>query len=483
MKRTPALLALLLATALPMVGAAEIEGLPPIAAARDAKVAEVHEKTLANGLRVIVVERPGLPLVSAEVLLRSGAEADPARLAGLAGFTASLLTQGTETRSATQIAREIEALGGAIKAESSWDGTSVALGTLSAQVEPAMALLADVTKNPKFAPEEIERQRRQAIDELKLSMEEPGTVAKLAASRVVLGSSPYAHPASGTVASIQRLKRADIVALHRAYYTAGQAQLIIAGNITAEEGFAFAEKNFGDWKSAPEQSVPTPTAPGVPSPRFVLIDMPNAGQAAVIVAMPGIARSADDYFAGRVTNATLGGGYTSRLNQEIRVKRGLSYGAVSTLTTFRAGGWITARCQTKNASAAEVVQLMQAELKRLGAEEVPPEFLASRQATLSGDFARELETGSGYVGEIAHLTQYGLPVGDLASYAGRVRAVTPAEVRAFSDKHLVPAAASVIVAGKASEIAAPLRKIFPNLEVIPVAQLDLESPTLRRAKH
>ena len=205
---------MILATALPPIRAAEIEGLPQPAEPRTAKVAELQEKTLPNGLRVIVAERPGLPLISAEVLLRSGSEADPAKLSGLASFTAGLLTQGTETRTATQIAREIEALGGAIKAEASWDGTAISLGTLSAQAEPAFALLADVTRNPKFAPAEIERLRKQTIDELQLSMEEPGTVSKLAASRVILGSGPYAHPAGGTLASTKRIKRADIVALH-----------------------------------------------------------------------------------------------------------------------------------------------------------------------------------------------------------------------------------------------------------------------------
>ena len=477
--------ALVLATAFIIAArigtAATVEGLPEPAEPRAVKLLVPQEKTLANGLRVIVVERPGLPLVSAEVLLRSGSEADPAPASGLAAFTAALLTQGTATRSATQIAREVESLGATLKATAGWDGTAVELTTLSAQLQPAFALLADVTLRPKFATAEIERLRRQTLDELRLSLEEPGTVAKLAAARAILGRGLYAHPEKGTVASIQRLHRQEIADFHAARYVAGEALLIIAGNVTADAAFALAEKNFGDWKAAPDKPAPalTPFAPAA-KPRAILIDMPNAGQAAVLVGGPGIARKADDYFAGTVANTVLGGGYTSRLNQEIRLKRGLSYGARSTLTALRTGGLLTARCQTKNVSAPEVVQLMRAELQRLGSEPVPSDYLATRQAMLGGDFARELETNAGYVNRLADFAMHEIPLDQLPRYLDRIRKVMPEDVRGFSEKHLVPKAMSVIVVGQAKEIAKPLRALFPTLETIPQADLDLDSPTLRR---
>jgi zinc protease len=461
--------------------AADVEGLPQPAVPRVAKIFTPQEKTLANGLRVIVVEHPGIPLVSAEVLLQSGSEADPAQASGLAAFTASLLTQGTTTRSATQIAREVEALGATLKATADWDGSAVELTTLSTQIQPAFALLADVTQHPKFASTEIERQRRLTLDELRLSFEEPGTIAKLAASRVILGSGLYAHPAKGTVASIQRVSRKEIAEFHASRYTAKKAQLIIAGDITADVAFALAEKNFGEWKAEPEKAAPAPGkfTPAA-KPRAVLIDMPNAGQAAVVVAGPGIQRNAGDYFAGTVANAVLGGGYTSRLNEEIRVKRGLSYGVRSTLYALRSGGLLSARCQTKNASAPEVVTLMRTELSRLGSEPVPDDFLLTRKAMLGGDFARELETNSGYVERIADLVMRDLPLDLLPRYLDNIREVTPEAVRAFAEKHFVPSSMSVVIAGRAKEIGKTARDAFPALETIPQASLDLDSPTLRR---
>jgi zinc protease len=473
-----------LLTLLALAPALEIEGLPKPGEPREAKVLVPDEKTLANGLRVIVVERPGLPLVSAEVLLQSGSEADPPKAAGLAAFTAELLTQGTTSRSATQIAREIEALGAKLEATADWDGSTVGLLTLSAQVEPAFALLADVTRHPAFAPEEIERQRRQTLDELRLSLEQPGTVAKLAAARVMLGAGRYAQPAKGTPASIKGLRREEIAAFHTARYSPNRATIIIVGNITAEAASALAEKFFGDWTAAEQTTAEENKFTAAEKPRAVLIDMPNAGQAAVYVGVPAIGRSATDYFAGLVGNVALGGGYTSRLNQEIRVKRGLSYGAGSSLSALRDGGTFIAGCQTKNVSAPEVVKLMRTELQRLAGEPLPADFLETRQAVVAGDFARDLETNHGYVEQIGKAVMRGLPLDSLREYLANARKVTAEDIRAFAHEHLPPEAMNVVIAGRAKDFAKPLRALFPKLEIIPLAELDLDSPTLRRpGKH
>ena len=227
--------------------AVEIDGLPIPAASRAAKFIVPQEKTLANGLRVIVVERPGVPLLSAAFVVRSGSEADPAKLAGLAKFTGDLLTRGTATRTAPQIASEMESLGASMGTGAGWDEIQVSLKTLSTNAGAAFAILADVVRNPKFAPEEIERLRRQALDDLRLEMEKPGTVARAVASRALLGASPYAHPPAGTLASLPRIARADIAALHAGSFVPANSVLVMAGNVTAAEGLALAEKAFGDW--------------------------------------------------------------------------------------------------------------------------------------------------------------------------------------------------------------------------------------------
>ena len=453
--------------------AVEIEGMPKPAESRPAKLAVPQEKTLANGLRVIVVERPGVPLLSAELIARNGSETDPEKLAGLAKFTASLLTQGTAKRTAPQIASEVESLGAALAADAGWDSIHVELKTLSTNADAAFAILADVARNPQFASEEIERHRRQALDDLRLAMETPGHVARMVAARALLGASPYAHPADGTLASLPRIKRTDITALHTRVFVPGNAVLIMAGNITAHDGFALAEKVFGDWAGARTPATTSANATGQ-KPRAILVDLPHAGQAAVYVGGPSLAKTDAAFALAEVANAVLGTGYSSRLNQEIRLKRGLSYGVKSSLTASSEFGLFAAACQTKNESAAEVVGLIQTELKRLATEPISEDYFTSRKAVLTGNFARELETNDGYVARVADLVLHDLPLDTLAHRIGRIQSIGVEEVRDFGAKHLSPEAMTVVVVGRAKDVAKPLRAMFPKLEVIPQSKLDLD---------
>jgi zinc protease len=459
----------------------EVEGLPKSGPARPAQISKAQEKTLANGLRVIVVERPGLPLLSAELLIKSGAEADPPHLPGLANFTVGLLKRGTTTRNASKIAEDIEALGAKVDTEAAWDATSVKLTTLSSNAEPALAIVADLVRNPTFAREEVDRQRREMSDDLVLALEQPGTVAKYAADRAALGASPYAHPEGGTPAALAHFTRKGVIALHAQAYRPGNAILLLAGNITAPDAFALVEKVFGDWKApaGPAAKVVPPATASTPPARDILIDMPVAGQAAVYLTAPGITRTADDWYAAKVANALLGGGYSSWLNQEVRVKRGLSYGAGSRLSTWRNAGQFGAAAQTKNESATEVVKVMQAQIQRLSAEPASEEYLKSRQAVLTGAFDRDLETDEGYTSRFGELALYDLPLATLDEYVDKVEQTTAAELQAFASKHLALDEVSVIVAGQAKIAEKSLHELLPKLEVIPAAKLDLDSPTLR----
>jgi len=510
----------------PLASAAtEPEGFPKAGEAHHTTIAPIQEKTLDNGLRVIAAVRPGLPIFVAEVIIKSGAETDPPKLGGLAHLTADVLNQGTKTRTAPQIASEVEALGAKLETEGHWDSATVKLTGLSDYTAPGLAILADVIKNPTFAKEEVERVRRQTMDVLKLGLDTPGTVARMAVNRVSLGNSPYAHPETGTLGSLARITRKDIVALHQQEYRPSNAILVVSGPLAAEEIFAEAAKAFGDWKepaagpatpskphsaisvwpdaepakkSAPAKS-PTsisvwpnaqaaeksgaPAASDAPKPRSVLIDMPTAGQAAVYIGCSSIPRDAADYYAGKVANALLGGGYSSWLNQEVRVKRGLSYGAASGLETHRSSGLFLATAQTKNESAAEVVNVMRTQVDRLGNAPAAPEYIKTRQAVLTGAFARDLETNDGYVKRLAELALYGLPLDTMDHTVESIEAVDAEAIRAFSEHHLPSAILNVVVAGSAKQALEPLKKLIPQIEVIPQNAVDYDSLTLKKSGH
>jgi zinc protease len=443
---------------------------------------EPKEARLENGLRVIVAERPGLPLLAAELLVRTGAEVDPEGRAGATSMTGSLLTKGTEKMTAPQIANAIESLGGEIESSARWDASSAVIVVLASNARPALSILADVVRHPAFKQEEIDRLKNQTLDGLRVVLEQPGALARYVTDRVVYGTGDYGHAAGGTMETVQAIARDDLVKLYQTYYTPENATLILAGDVTLEQGKMYAQQFFGDWKAEPSANREPASAPAADwKPEGIVVDMPGAGQASVNVVKPAIKRSSPDYYTGLVANAALGTGFVSRLNREIRIKRGLSYGARSALDSRRGGGSFVASAQTKNESAAEVAGLLQSEMKRLGTEPVQGEELKSRQAVLTGGYARNLETNRGLVAQIASLVTYDRPLDTVNKFIPTINAITSADVTAFATKYF-ETPPSLIIVGKAPDFLEALKKSYPDVRVIPKTELDLNRADLTKAK-
>jgi len=457
---------------------------PPPAQPRSVTFPKPVEETLSNGLRVIVIERRESPLVSAQLIIKNGGEVDPPELAGLADMTANLLNKGTQTRDATQIAQQIESLGASLDSGARWDSSFANLSVMSSKVSPATEILADVVRHPTFKSEEVERLRQQSLDAVTLAMGDPGAIARLVAARVVFGDSPYGHPISGTTESLTRITAADIAKMHDRYYRPDNAILIIGGDIGPKDGFALATKYFGDWQkpSTPLPAVSTAMqGSSSKTGRVVVIDKPDAGQAAVYLARTGINRKDPDYFRGIVSNSVLNG-YSGRLNQEIRIKRGLSYGAGSSLDARRDVGPFLASAQTKNESGAQVADLLFGEIGRLSSAPPADVELTPRKAVLIGGFSRNLETASGLVGQVGALALHGLSLDEINRYISDVRAVSSADVQKFASKTLDAKTSNIIIVGNAKAFLPELQKKYPNVEVIPSGDLDLNSALLRKKK-
>ena len=454
--------------------------LPEPGAAVDPATPQVAERRLANGLRVLVAQKPGLPLVSARLSFEAGTADDAAGgKAGVANFTASLLTQGTRTRTAPEIATEIERLGADIGASAGVDFTTVYASSPANVFPQTMELLADVVRNPAFTAEDLDREQTQTLNGLRVQLSQPGPVAGLAAARAVYGDAPYAVPGSGTPTSIPSISRDDLVAFHGGMYQPSHATLVFSGDITPDAAEALAQQAFGDWQAGPARTPVADPAGAAVAPRVIVIDQPGAGQAAVYAAMRGIARTDEDYFPMLVANGLMGGGFSARLSQEIRIKRGLSYGAYSSLSTREDEGLLAATAQTRNDAVPEVAGLILAEIARLSATEATEAELAPRKATLIGGFGRSLETVDGLGGLVAGLALYGLPLSDLATYGDDVNGVTPAQIQAAATEHLSPADASLVIVGDASVFIEALRAKYPSLEVIPLSELNIDSAALR----
>jgi len=457
---------------------------PPPTAPRTISFPKPSELTLPNGLRVIVVERHESPLIAAQLVIKNGGEVDPAELAGLADMTANLITKGTQSRSATQIAEEIESLGGALESGARWDSSYATVGVMSSKIGKALEILADVVRRPTFKPDEVERLRQQNIDSLTLALSEPGSIARFVAARVVFGDSPYGHPIGGTPESLTKITPADIARLHSRYYRPDNAILVIGGDISEKQGQELASRYFGDWQKPSDplpESTATKKSDAASDGRVVVIDKPDAGQAAVYLARTGIDRKDQDYFRGIVANSVLNG-YSGRLNQEIRIKRGLSYGAGSALDARREIGPFVASAQTKNESGAQVADLLLGELGRLTSAPPTDIELTPRKAVLIGSFSRNLETVNGLVSQIASLALYGLGLDEINRYITNVQSIVPADVQKFAGTRLDVKTSNIIIVGNAKAFLPELQKHFSTIDVIPVSQLDLNSATLRKSQ-
>ncbi len=459
---------------------AERRGPPPVGEPVQAVLPKPAERTLANGLRVIVARSSDLPLVTADLTVKVGAWADPQGLGGAASMMAGMLTEGTKIRSAQVIASQTEALGASLSSGGGRDSASVTLTIMRDKLAAGLAIMSDVSRNPAFAADELARQREQALDGMKVAYQQPSQLASLATAPVIFAGTALGHPVQGTPATIAKLTPATLTVLHRTWFRPDNAILVLTGDISAEAGFALAEQAFGSWT---KPTAPLPLPPRItPAPRIraVVVDIPGAGQASVNVAALGVARADPDYIVGQVATTVLGGGYSARLNQEIRIKRGLSYGAFAGLSAARTTGAFRANAETKNESAAEVLDLIKTELSGLHSAPVSVDELKARKSILLGSYGRELATSAGLADVLGDASLYGLPTDELGLYVAKVEAVTPAQVQAFAEKRLKPDAVSVVIVGDARVFADALKARLPNMEVIALDQLDLDSAILRQ---
>jgi zinc protease len=454
---------------------------PAPAEPREARLPKPVEKTLPNGLRVIVVPRHETPLVAARLMVKAGGAADSDALPGLARMTAAVLTKGTSSRSAEEIAAGVEALGATLEAGAGWDSSTVDVSVMASNLGPAMDFVADVVRNATFAKSELDRERQLALDELQVVLGQPRSLGSLVMARLTFGDAPYGHNLAGTPESLAAITNDALKKFHGTHYRPERAVLVFAGDVKPDTAFAMADRLFGAWKRGPRQRPEAVvTASKSPAPRIVVIDLPDAGQASVLVGRQGIRRTDSSYMQAMVANSVLGGGYSARLNQEIRIRRGLSYGAGSSYEPRFGIGPFVARTDTKNESAAEVAELIAGEIRRLSKETVEANELAARKAVLIGEFGQSLETTAGIVNRVSALALYGLPLAEINRYVSGVQSVTADQVKDFAAASLDADRMNIVIVGDSEAFIAPLRERYENVELIPIDDLDLSMPALRK---
>jgi len=450
---------------------------PPPGAPRTVQYPTPVGTTLPNGLRVLAVRVPGSALVAADLTLPGGAVADPDAIPGVASLTASLLTRGTAKRSAKEVAFALDALGATLDARPGNDRTDVTTDAVTARFPAALALLAEAVRQPAFAPLELVLAKQRATSSITLQSGSPSALAGLVAQRALF-TGAFGRPASGTARSIAAIDRDAVVAYHRAYYRPDGAILTIGGDLAPGDAFALAQAAFGDW-AAPPGPAATPPLAVAAAPRIVVVDQPAAGRTAIVVAHAAPLRTSADWAAAMVSNAVLSG-YSGRLNEEIRVKRGLSYGAGSSYVTGRYAGSILANTLVEHAKVPEALDIMLTTISSLGnsAPANAGELLA-RRTSLLGGMASGIETIGGLVRNVAANAFAGLPLDALATGPAALNAVEPSAVTRFAAAGL-STAPTIVLVGDASKFIDTVRKAHPGVLYVKATDLDLTSPGLAR---
>jgi zinc protease len=485
MRRTATFIVFMLAWSVASSVAAQVldwptERPPRPLPARDITFPPYQIRTLPNGLQVVAVSHHEQPAVSIRLILRAGGAQDPVTRPGVAYVAAALLDQGTTTKTAEQIATTIDSIGGAIGVGAGSDVTFISAAVMKDSLGVALDLVSDLARHPAFTNEEIERQRQQILSGLKVSYDDPDYLSGVVFDRLVYGFHPYGKPDSGTPESITSVVREDLLAFHKRWFGANNAILAIVGDVTADEAFAGAQRAFGSWERIDLPPV-KPEEPPAATRRAVIVDRPAAAQTEIRVGNIALSRRHPDYLALDIAMKILGGEGGNRLHRVLRSERGLTYGASADLNALKDTGDIVAETDTRSEKTAEALRLIVEEIVRLQRQRVQQRELSDAQEYLTGSFPLTVETPSAIALQVLNAVFYGLDLNELQTYRERVNKITVDDIQRVAQLYLHPDKLSIVLVGDASVFAKDLPGVgFDRVERIPIAELDLSSPDLRR---
>jgi zinc protease len=393
---------------------------------------------LENGMVLLLSEKHDLPVVFVSMAISAGSVAEPGDKPGLASITASLLTQGTAKRNANQISREIDFIGGSLSTSGGEDFSSASLRVLKKDLRAGFDLLSDVLQNPAFDQKEIDRKVKATLAEIQRQKEEPSVVAGEAFDKAVFGSHPYGRTNDDVAAYLPKLTRQDILAFYSGRYSPNHSIIAVVGDVTEKEITTLLNEYFKSWQKK-EQPLPAAVQPPVVEKTVVRkIDMPIT-QANIAMGHVGISRENPDFYACIIMNYILGGGgFTSRLMDNIRDNRGLAYDVHSGFAAQKEPGAFQVTIQTKNESANEVIAETLKEIRRIQSEPVSDKELNDAKAYLTGSFPLRMDTSAKISGILTSIEIFNLGLDYPSKYPVLINAVTREDIQRVAKKYLHP---------------------------------------------
>jgi zinc protease len=430
---------------------------------------EVVTAELANGLKIRVVERREIPKLAIGMMVKVGAISESLEKAGLASMTAEMLDEGTSRRSALQIEAELERMGSYLSTGASREWSLISLDTLERHVSTSMELMADVALEPSFPEVELERLRKQVLDAILQDRANPNATAGRVVRKVLFGGGhPYGWPVSGVEESVQNFSREDVEGFYRTHYTPVDACLIMVGDVSMESARELAERYFSEWeiRKTPEPAVEPVQFSGR---HIFVVDRPGAPQTELRLAMLAPKRATEDYYTLQVLNTVLGGGFSSRLNLNLREQKGFSYSAFSALRFGRFQSLLLGIAPVETRVTKEAVGEMVGEFEALAdwSRPVSDQELEDAKATLIRGYAQRFETLAQIAGEIAELEGFSIPIEDMPRYTSCIEAVSLEDIRAAAESYIRTQDSAIVLVGDLSLIENGIREL-DSWEVIQV---------------
>lgn len=424
---------------------------------------EIHRATLPNGLTLLALRYDRVPWVSMSFMVKRGAECDPPDQAGLADWTAEYLTLGTSRRSQLKLAEDIESLGANLQARAEWDATMVHLDGLAEDFPTLLNTLVEVVQTPAFPEAEFPLLQGRRRAELAQIMDDPREVASRRFTRLFFQGSPYGHALRGEMESLEALSLADVQDFYRQKFSPRTAALVVVGMLPWEPLVDEVQKAWSAWQdNGPADSPYTEAPAALCPPGIYLLDRPEQTQSEIRVGALGLPRSHPDFFPVRLVNYILGeGGFSSRLMSRIRSDLGLTYGIRSHFFFRRAPGPFLVSTFTPAAHTAQVVQEIQAVIRKVRDEGVTAQELEEAQSYYVGHFPLGLETPRALCRRVLSIDLYDLGLDYLTHYRDRIRSVTLESARDAARLHLKPEELVILVVGPAAQSREALEELGP----------------------
>lgn len=427
-------------------------------------IPEPFQTTLENGLRVVVFEDKRVPLVSYRLAFFRGDSHDPQGSVGLTSAMVSMLNEGTENYSSSELAEKIERLGAGLSMSAGVDFTVFAGSALTIYGDEILSLLAEVLFRPTFPESELDLYKRNALENLKYQRSQPNFLANEQTARILYGSHPYAT-ISPKAADFEKLDREMLVKFHAGAFQPNNAVMVIVGDVDRSELLPKIEELFGDW---PRHEVTLPKIAGAPERTkrtLTIVDRPGSAQANIVLGNIGIPREHPDYFPATVMNQVLGAGASSRVFMNLREEKGYTYGAYTRMDMKRFGGEFEATAEVRTAVTGDSLKEFFYELDRIRNEKVSADELADAQSYLTGVFPIRAETQEGLTGLIVNQMLYNLPKDYLQTYRTKIDEVTLDEVQRVANAYIHPDKLAMVIVGDAKEILPQAESYSDEVEI------------------